>query len=143
MAALSHVAIVLFFMGAIVPIIIWVTQKEKSSYVAFQALQAAVLQITMILAYFVAMLCYFCSFFSFFLGAFLVTANETLGEMAFAGMFAIQMLLFGLMFVSWFAFIIYGIVGAMMTLQGKEFRYFIIANRLEKYLMRNVSSING
>lgn len=143
MAALSHIAIVLFFMGAIVPIIIWVTQKEKSSYVAFQALQAAVLQITMILTYFVTMLCYFCSFSSFFLGVLLVTADETLGEIAFAGMFAIQFLLFGLMFVSWFAFIIYGIVGAVMTLQGKEFRYFIIANRLEKYLMRNAGSINA
>ncbi len=44
MAALSHGSVVLFGAGVIAAIVLWVTQKEKSAYVAFQALQATVYQ---------------------------------------------------------------------------------------------------
>ena len=45
MAALSHATALLPFMGVIAPIVIWVTQKDKSQYVAFQALQAMAYQL--------------------------------------------------------------------------------------------------
>jgi dolichyl-phosphate-mannose--protein O-mannosyl transferase len=41
MAALAHGGILLFGMGLVAAIVLWVTQKEKSRYVAFQTLQAA------------------------------------------------------------------------------------------------------
>jgi uncharacterized Tic20 family protein len=67
MAALSHGSALLPMLGIIAPIIIWVTQKEKSKYVAFQALQALAYQTIMIVAYFFAMGCYILSFFGTFL----------------------------------------------------------------------------
>jgi len=50
MAALAHISALLPLMGIIAPIVIWVTQKDKSEYVAFQALQAVAYQLLMILA---------------------------------------------------------------------------------------------
>lgn len=67
MAALAHVSAILPFMGVIAPIIIWATQKDKSEYVAFQALPAVAYQLLMILAWFVGMGCYMLSFFTMFL----------------------------------------------------------------------------
>jgi uncharacterized Tic20 family protein len=51
MAALSHITVILPFFGVVAPIIIWVTQKEKSQYVAFQALQALAYQLSLIVFY--------------------------------------------------------------------------------------------
>jgi len=47
-AALAHAATLLPMMGALASIVIWATQKDRSRYVAFQALQAAVYQIGMV-----------------------------------------------------------------------------------------------
>jgi uncharacterized Tic20 family protein len=140
MAALSHVSALFPFMGIIVPVIIWVTQKEKSRYVAFQALQALAYQLTMILILFVGMACYMCSFFSMFLGIPL-TAGTSSGPSQtmpplFAVTFAVPFLIFGTMFIGQIAFIVYGLIGAVMTLQGKAFRYIVVGAQLERYLQR-------
>ncbi len=50
MAALSHASAIIPMMGVIAPIVIWATQKDKSSYVVFQALQAIVYQLCMVIA---------------------------------------------------------------------------------------------
>src|SRR5512147_3094320 len=65
MAALSHVSALLPMIGVIAPIVIWATQKEKSQYVAFQALQAIAYQLSMVAAWFIGMGCYMCSIISF------------------------------------------------------------------------------
>jgi uncharacterized Tic20 family protein len=141
MAALSHVTAILPFLGVIAPIVIWVTQKDESQYVAFQALQALAYQLTMILAWFVGMICYMCSFFGTFLGMIPLTATspEEPSPLAVAGFtltFLIPFIVFGAIFVGGILFVIYGLVGAVMVLQGKDFRYLIIGTRLERYLQR-------
>jgi uncharacterized Tic20 family protein len=141
MAALSHVTAILPFLGVIAPIVIWVTQKDKSQYVAFQALQALGYQLTMILAWFVGMACYMCSFFGTFLGMIPLTATspEEPNPLAVAGFtltFLIPFIVFGAIFVGGILFVIYGLVGAVMVLQGKDFRYLIIGTRLERYLQQ-------
>ena len=67
MAALAQISVLVPFLGVIAPIVIWVTQKDKSRYVAFQSLQAVAFQLTLVFAWFVGMGCYMCSFFSIFL----------------------------------------------------------------------------
>jgi uncharacterized Tic20 family protein len=138
LAALSHVTVLFPFMGTISPIIIWATQKDKSPYIRFQALQALAYQIVLILVWFGGMACYMCSFFGSFFGMMPFIgggegANPTAGVI-FGLTFIIPFLVFGAMFASLFLFIIYGIIGAVMVLQGKDFRYAIIGRRLERYL---------
>lgn len=140
MAALGHGAILLFFAGILVPVIIWITQKEKSAYLAFQALQAAAFQLLMVLAYFVLMICYVCSSGATFLALPLSAADETLGMAAVLGTTVFQVALFAVICFGWFGFIIYGLVASVMILQGHDFRYAILGQRLEAYLQRQAGA---
>jgi uncharacterized Tic20 family protein len=136
MAALSHASALLPMMGVIAPIVIWVTQKEKSKYVAFQSLQALAYQLSMILAWFVGMGCYMLSFFGTF---FSIPFSSSSGSSESASpifmlMFAIPFLVVGVMFIGGFIFVVYGIVGAIMVFQGKPFYYLIIGKRVEHFM---------
>ncbi|PKN93751.1 MAG: hypothetical protein CVU44_08015 [Chloroflexi bacterium HGW-Chloroflexi-6] len=136
MAALSHASALLPMMGVIAPIVIWVTQKEKSKYVAFQSLQALAYQLSMILAYFVGMGCYMFSFFgTFFSIPFLSSSGSSeSANPLFMLMFAIPFLVMGVLFIGGFLFVIYGAIGAVMTFQGKPFRYMFIGKRVEHFM---------
>ena len=135
MAALAHISALLPMMGVIAPIIIWATQKDKSEYVAFQALQAIVYQLLMIMAWFVGMGCYMLSFFSTFLAIPFATGSEGDPNSPFFMIgFIVPFLVMGGMFLGSGIFIVYGIFGAIMTFQGKDFRYAIIGKRLKRYL---------
>ena len=137
MAALAHVSAILPFLGVIAPIVIWATQKDKSEYVAFQALQAVAYQLMMILAWFVGMGCYMLSFFSTFIAIpFSEGSGGTNPSAApfFMLGFLIPFFIFGAMFVGGAIFIIYGLIGAFQVFQGKDFRYIVIGKWLNKYL---------
>jgi uncharacterized Tic20 family protein len=139
MAALAHVSAVLPFMGIIAPIIIWATQKDKSEFVAFQALQAVAYQLLMILAWFVGMGCYMLSFFSIFLTIPFADGSSEVDPTVspfFVVGFLVPFIIFGVIFIGGAVFIIYGLVGAIATFQGKDFRYLMIGNRLANYLNR-------
>lgn len=138
MAALAHISIILPFMGVIAPIIIWVTQKEKSEYVAFQAIQAVVYQLTMLLAWFVGMGCYMLTFFSMFITTLFTSRSE--GEVDpsaapfFVGFFFLPFLIMGAMLLGQAFFFIYGLIGTVQTFRGKDFKYIVIGNYLQKNL---------
>jgi len=140
MAALAHVSALLPFMGVIAPIVIWATQKDKSEFVAFQALQAIVYQLLMIMAWFVGMGCYILSFFFTFLAIPFAGSGSEVDPTAvpffITGVF-IPFLVFGTIFVGGAIFIVYGLVGAISTFQGKDFRYIVIGKRLAAYLQNN------
>ena len=133
MAALSHISALLPMVGVIAPIVIWITQKDKSKYVAFQALQALAYQLIMILAWFIGMGCYMLSFFGTFFTIPFSDSSQSASPL-FALGFIIPLLVFGAIFIGGFFFIIYGIVGAVMAFQGKPFRYIIIGNRVERFM---------
>ena len=141
MAALAHISAILPFMGVIAPIIIWVTQKDKSEYVAFQAIQAVAYQLLMILAWFIGMGCYMLSFFTIFLG--IPFAGSNGGDLnpsvapLFALGFVIPFIIFGAIFIGGALFVLYGLIGAIQVFQGKDFRYIIIGNQLANYLQKN------
>ena len=141
MAALAHISAILPFMGVIAPIIIWVTQKDKSEYVAFQALQAVAYQLLMILAWFIGMGCYMLSFFTMFLGIPFAGSNGGDVDPSVAPLFAlgfvIPFIIFGAIFIGGALFILYGLIGAIQVFQGKDFRYIIIGNQIVNYLQKN------
>ena len=143
LAALAHITILVPLMGVIAPIVIWVTQKEKSRYVGFQALQAVVFQLLLVLTWFVGMGCYMASFFITFIGiagfgagnpssAPLSGPAQTLG---YLGVF-IPFIVIGLVFIVGIVFVIYGVVAAIQALRGNPFRYALIGDRVECFLQQ-------
>ncbi len=137
MAAIAHVCVIIPLMGIIAPIIIWVTQKDKSQYVAFQAIQAVVYQLCLIILYFVGWGCYFIVFLGIFIPVMATSSNSSgpvPAEPVMVGMMLIPFILIAVFLLAGLVFMIYGIVAAVMTLQGKDFRYAILGKRLERYL---------
>jgi uncharacterized membrane protein len=156
MASLGHATIIWPVMGIIAPVIIWATQREQSRFVAFQALQAAVYHMTLILAGLACGVCYFCSYLGMIVGIMGIPVSmfftmppqgPTPEEMppaalipvglGFLGMIVFYLAIFGLLFLGlavWAAYIGYGLYAAVATLRGKDFRYAILGPRLQRYL---------
>lgn len=156
MAALGHATIIWPLMGIIAPLVIWATQKDKSDFVAFQALQAAAYHLTLILGGLAFGICLFCVYFGMFMAGmgmplsmfFTIPIQGPTPEelppgavvgivVGFMAIFVLYLLIFALLmliFVLWLAYIAYGLYGAVASLRGKDFRYVIIGSRLERYL---------
>lgn len=135
LAALSHATVLIPMMGVIAPIVIWATQKDKSAYVAFQALQATIYQFVMIIAYFAGMLLYMLS----------IPVMIVFSELSSSGSvddfgFIFPMLVLVMIFGGGGLFILYGLFGTVMTFLGKNFHYILIGGWLEKYLKRQTQS---
>jgi uncharacterized Tic20 family protein len=134
LAGLAHGSILLGFFtsgigGIVAALVIWLLQREKSRYVAVQALQALVYQVVTFL---VAMLAWCCWGALWMMMIFPpLISNPTCCESAppaglWAGMFLMVVPL-GI----WGLTILYGLWGAVRCLAGHDFRYAIIGNWLE------------
>lgn len=141
MAALAHLSIMLPMMGVIAPIVIWVTQKDKSQVVAFQALQAVIYQLLLFLGYLVGMGLYMCSIFTVAFTGSLVTDSSDLDPFALLGVFS-PFIIMGLLMLFGAVYILYGIYASIRVFQGKDFRYVIIGRKLEKYLAKDTVAAN-
>lgn len=133
LAALSHASIVFQMIGIVVPIVVWATQKKKSAYASFQALQAAVWQ-GIALAF--GMIVPVCMTGVILVPIFMIIGSQqdssTLAGASFGWTIFATMAVSLVLVLANAIFWIYGIVGAVMAYQGEDFRYAIIGNRLEK-----------
>jgi uncharacterized Tic20 family protein len=131
LAAISHASVLFSNIGFFVPFGIYLTQKKKSSYLGFQALQALIWQIVMFVF---SILASYCMVGSIFIPVLLTTAtqNENLVGVAGGGIIIVMIISVLVMTIGNLGFIIYGIIGAVTTYQGKDFRYIVIGNRINK-----------
>ncbi len=145
LAALAHASVILPFWGLIGAIVVWATQREKSRFVNFQALQGAAYQLCLIILAFIGGGCYMFASFGMFLV--MPVSMISMGDMSdpnamegIIGMlvamssFFLPVCLTGIFFLVGAAFVCYGLYGAVRVLQGDDFRYAIIGSRLEEYL---------
>lgn len=132
MAAFAHIAAIIPNIGVIAPILIWVMQKDKSAYVRFQSLQALFYQLGMILVWIIGFGCYFVSIFSTVGISGVVTNGQGGPTPGFEWMMVGPFAVFGLVLCLIFLYIIYAIIAAIMTFQGKDFRYILIGNLAER-----------
>ena len=147
MAALAHGAAILPFWGLVGAIVIWATQKDKSPFVRFQALQALVYQVLPIFGGVLFFVCYFCSFGGFFLTIPLAAlADQGGGGGEVAAIIAavvttgLPFVIFAVAALVWLAWLIYAIVGAVRVFQGHDFRYAVVGPWLERTLGRRESA---
>ena len=131
MAALAHGSIFLMFLGPVVPVILWASQRKKSKYVNFHALQAMGYQALIFWLWILAMILVMILFLV--LIPLLITLVERTGDptlIPFVFQLPIFIIVFGLI---GFTFVT-GIVGAVSCLLGREFRYPFLGRWLERYL---------
>lgn len=130
MAALVHGSVFLMFLGPIVPVILWASQRRKSNYVSFHALQAMGYQALIFWIWIVVMI--FVAIFSILLiplfGVFMSNLREPV--MPFLIQVPIFITVFGVLGLSF----ITGIAGAVYCLVGRDFRYPFLGKWLERYL---------
>ena len=130
LAALAHGSVFAQGIGILVGVLVYITQRDRSCYAAFQALQAAVYQlinfIIVIGLWLVWGLFYGLSMIP------LIQQANTNPDAAPPAIFWISLVsmvipLFYMVLVG-----LYGLWGALRTWQGKDFRYLLIGGWLEK-----------
>jgi uncharacterized Tic20 family protein len=129
LAALAHGSIIAQGLGLIIGILIYITQREKSRFVAFQALQAAAYQfITLLITialWVIWIIVYAVSFIPIIQYPQLYEDSPPPFFWVALGLMIIPlalMVLFGL----------YGLWGALRTWQGRPFRYALLGRWLER-----------
>jgi len=143
MAALAHASVVLtfvialgsgglgFLLGILVPLLIWLTYKEKSTYVSFQALQATVYQaVSVLLMVVVLAVSIIFIVFGWTVSGALTAILIGLCLMPFAALITVVFAV--LVLVLPLAQLGYGLYAAYETYQGRDFRYWLIGEALEK-----------
>lgn len=110
--------------GIVVPVLIWVTQREKSEYIRQQSMQALAWQILQIVLFFVA----YIPFILLIVSDVFFTTNEQLES------FFLQFCSIGLIVLITIGPIIMGIYAAVRNLQGHDFTYPLIGQRVRAYL---------
>lgn len=115
--------------GIVAALVIWLIQKEKSAYVAYQALQALVYQSVTFLVTMIAWCCWGGLWMVMTLTP--LFANPEAYETAPpAGLWA-GLVLMIVPLAIWVLTILYGLWGAVRCLGGHDFRYIIIGKWLK------------
>jgi uncharacterized Tic20 family protein len=135
LAGLAHGSIVLGLMsngigGILAALVIWVVKKDKSPYLAFQALQAMVYQA---IIFMVVMLAWCCWGLLWMVLIFvpLLTNPGAYDAAPPAGMW-VGLLLMVIPLGLWGLAILYGLWGAARSLNGHDFQYALIGRWLKK-----------
>lgn len=126
LAALAHGSVVIQGLGLLVGVVVYVTQRERSRYAAFQALQAAVYQlINLIIIGLLWVL------WGIFYAATMVPMLSSPRNAALPSMFLISLGSSVIPIALSLAVDAYGLWGALRTWQGRAFRYPVIGRWLE------------
>jgi uncharacterized Tic20 family protein len=134
LAGLAHGSILLGLLtsgmgGIIAALVIWIVQKEKSAYVAAQALQALVFQAITFLLTMIAWCCWGVLYMALIFVP-LISNPGAYESTPPAGLWvglALMIVPFGI----WGLTILYGLYGAVRCLGGHDFKYAVIGNWLD------------
>jgi len=130
LAALAHGAVATQGIGILVGVVVYVTQREKSRYAAFQGLQAALFQLANVIItiglWVVWGILYGLSIIP------LIMQADANADAAPPAIFWIAMISIVLPLIYMVLVGLYGMWGAVRTWQGRDFKYLLIGGWLEK-----------
>ncbi len=142
-AALAHASVLLTFIlgvstgglavivGALVPLIIWLAFRDRSRFVAFHAIQASVFQLASVVAW-VGLLIVGAAIL---IPAWVVTILLSLvliGLLLLPLVLVLTIALPAALVVMPLAVLVYGLYGAFEVYGGRDFRYWLVADWIEK-----------
>jgi uncharacterized Tic20 family protein len=130
LAALAHVSILLSLLipglGIIAALVVYATQKDRSSYVTRQALQATVFQLLLAIGPIILLLIGLITFVPIIVVASIM--SDALGAM-FGVTAILCLLLLGILELVGF---IWALVGAYQTYHGRRFRYPLVGGMMDR-----------
>ena len=131
-AALAHASALLAFPGPLAAVILWFTQRKRSSYAAFQALQAMIYQSVCFWIYLTVIpLGLAVLMLGWIAGVALLAHNSNDPSLiAVVPQIALWVILLG----SWLVYALIAIFAAVLCLRGRDFRYPLFGNRLARFL---------
>ena len=135
-AAASHATCIIPMFGAILPLILWITQKERGGFIRFQSLQALVYQGLGTAAYIVLMGLYMVSMFAM-LGFTLLGAEAMRGNSS-EGLAAMLVFLLPVSCIALVLFIVgplyhlFGFIAGLKVLRGGDYDYPLLGRYLRK-----------
>ena len=130
LAALAHGSVVAQGIGILVGVLVYITQRDKSRYAAFQALQAAVFQLFNLIII-IGMWLVWGVFYGLSMIPLIQHADAN-PDAAPPAIFWISMISMVIPLIYMILTGLYGLWGGIRTWQGKDFKYLIIGGWLEK-----------
>lgn len=124
--------------GPLVALIVWVTQKDKSRFVKFHALQALAFDVILMLVTGVA---FFCVFGAMFVGMFVflfgtlgsTSSPDSIGPI-FALPFMFPSFIFACIFPFSFLILALRMIAGFSVLNGRNYQYPLLGKWLENFL---------
>ncbi|MGC9335918.1 MAG: DUF4870 domain-containing protein [Anaerolineae bacterium] len=134
LAGLAHGSVLLGIFtngvgGILAALVIWILQKEKSAYVAFQALQALVYQVAVFMVTMIAWCCWGVLYAAMILVP--MASNPAAYEVTPPAGLWIGLILMVVPIGIWGLTILYGLWGAVRCLGGEDFRYVLLGRWLK------------
>jgi uncharacterized Tic20 family protein len=140
-AAMSHASAILLMWGLITPLAVWITQKDRSPHLRFQALQALVYQLLAVAAYVVFMALYLFSIFAVVLA--LPLANSAGREQAGPApvivliIVIVILLVWMLLLLAFPTYHLFAMIAVIRILKGGDYRYPLLGN----FIMRRLNPV--
>jgi hypothetical protein len=138
LATLAHGSVFAQGIGILVGVLVYITQRDKSRYAAFQALQAAVYQLINLIIT-IGMWLAWGVFYGLSMIP-LIQLTEANPDAAPPAIFWISLSSMVIPLIYMVLVGLYGLWGGLCTWQGKDFRYLLIGNWLEKSGLWKVES---
>lgn len=135
LAALAHASVLLSFLGPIGATIVWAVQRNKSKYVRYHALQAMGYQALTFWAWFISMFVFMFGFIGLSLVITIATSESSIFPPE--AMFFIQPVIMLVIFGMWGLMFLIGFIGAIFCILGKDFRYPVIGDWLQRKLFND------
>jgi len=128
MAAIAHASVVVFGPGILVGVLLWLTQKEKSSYAAGQGLQAAIYQLLGMIVIAATWMVWGIFYAITWIP---LIQNAEQFEDAPPPIFWIGLASMVIPILAMLVWALYGLWGAWKSLRGQDFRYVFIGRFLD------------
>jgi uncharacterized protein DUF4870 len=133
LAAVAHGSIILVGWGIIATTVLWITQRQKSAFVAFHALQALLYQLLQTICIAIVIPLAALIFIGVIAAIALATASRSAGPDPALFILA-QFAFIGSIFCGFGLYALLGIVGAVWMLLSRDFYYPLIGRRMKRFL---------
>ncbi len=136
-AAVSHSTCIILFWGLVTPVVAWLTEHDRSPFLRFQALQAAVYQGIGLIAYFAVFAVYVAFMFASLGVATLLESHSSSAPLAWIAVFMLPFLCIiciGALAVPFYH--LFGFLASLATLRGGDYHYPILGRILASRMKR-------